>query len=150
MNFTDLIKDARTKKQVYEVYNNSIKLNNSRNKLEGTSDPQIVIPDSALDQIENNTGEEIKEGEYINVDKGYNVGKEGYYEKDDLLYQYIQLKIAVKNNEVVVKSSEFLLEHTPKTVRNIKDKLVSQIEEAKSLQEKAYKLLLEIERILGL
>lgn len=58
------------------------------------------------------------------------------YSKEEILRQKQSLEKAIEDNKIIVKSAKYLLENTPKTVKNVKGKLKDMIKNAESLQEK--------------
>ena len=88
--------------------------------------------------------------DYIYVPEGYEFIKEGYYKKDELYKKYYRLRKSMYDNDIMVKSAEFLLENTPKTVASVRDKLLYQIQKSNKLQDRANKSAREYEQILGL
>lgn len=66
--------------------------------------------------------------------------------KEDLLRQKEKLEKAVRNNEIIVSSAKYLLENTPKTVRNVKEQLKEMIKEAEKLQEQGRKAIKDLNK----
>lgn len=64
-----------------------------------------------------------------------------YSQKRDLKKYINQLKEAMMENKIAIKSAKFLLENAPKQVAPVKDKLIKLVENAKNIIERSQNLL---------
>lgn len=70
------------------------------------------------------------------------------YSKEEILRQKENLENAIEENKIIVKSAKYLLENTPKTVKNVKGKLKDMIKNAESLQEKGKARIKDLDKAL--
>ena len=175
--FKERIEKAKTNGEIYDIYNEAVDLNNSRDKKpekpvdpEEPTDPTDPSTPTEPEEpskpenpshdnddyliippvITNPSTTEVVKDDVIYVPKGYAHIKEGFYKKSDLIDRHNRLRKAVKENRIQVKAAEFLLEYTPKTVASVKDKLINLIEKSNKLVKKGKDVLEEYDQILGL
>lgn len=160
----NLTNKAKTNQEFYEIYKELIYLQGlGVDKVKVPVTPSIptvevekeltnkvVVPASPATEKEE--VEVIKDmgSDMIYVPKGYKVAKEGFYKKSVLVNNHDKLLKAVEDNKRQVQAAKYLLENTPKTVENIKDKLEGLLQQSLKLQEKARKMLNELDIILNL
>lgn len=70
------------------------------------------------------------------------------FSKEEILRQKQSLEKAIEDNKIIVKSAKYLLEKTPKTVKNVKGKLKDMIKNAESLQEKGKARIKDLDKAL--
>lgn len=70
------------------------------------------------------------------------------FNKEEILMQKESLEKAIEDNKIIVKSAKYLLENTPKTVKNVKGKLINMIKNAESLQEKGKARIRDLDKAL--
>lgn len=64
-----------------------------------------------------------------------------YSQKRDLKKYIDQLKEAMMENKIAIKSAKFLLENAPKQVAPVRDKLIKLVENANNIIERSQNLL---------
>ena len=175
--FKERIEKAKTNGEIYDIYNEAVTLNNSRDKKpekpvdpeepRDPTDPSTPTEPEEPSKPENPSHDnddyviipglptnpsttEVVKDDIIYVPKGYAHIKEGFYKKSDLIDRHNRLRKAVMDNRIQVKAAEFLLEYTPKTVASVKDKLINLIEKSNKLVKKGKDVLEEYDKILDL
>ena len=86
--------------------------------------------------------------ETIKVKEGYKYIIAGTYTKNDLLDKRNKLKKALTDNQIKYDAAIFLIENTPKSIKDVEDKLLDLVSKSKRLQQKAQLALNEYDKIL--
>ena len=90
-----------------------------------------------------------KNNDLIYVGTGYTFTEEGFYKKSKLIAKRQLLLKALEENRIISEASNYLLENTPETIRNIREKLLAQLHEARKLQKLAAEAIRELDKILN-
>lgn len=129
------------KEEYYELYI----ANKNKGEEKKLRSPADDILDGKIDAIISaNFLDYALKGKKVSLDdKAYS-----YFSKEEILRQKENLKKAIDDNKIIVKSAKYLLENTPKTVKNVKGKLKDMIKNAESLQEKGKARIKDLDKAL--
>lgn len=129
------------KEEYYELYI----ANKNKGEEKKQKSPADDILDGKIDAIISaNFLDYALKGKKVSLDdKAYSD-----FSKEEILRQKQSLENAIEDNKIIVKSAKYLLEKTPKTVKNVKGKLKDMIKNAESLQEKGKARIRDLDKAL--